>query len=219
MNLLDMILHIDQYLALWAQMMGPWLYVLVFLIVFAETGLVVTPFLPGDSLLFALGALTAIEGGLSLSALSVLLVLAAFIGDNTNYFFGKYLGPRVFKEKESKFFNKDHLHRTKMFYDHFGAKAVIIARFIPIVRTFVPFVAGVGQMNYKKYLFFSVFGAILWTQIFLWAGNIFGNIPAVKRNFHIVIVAVIIISVIPIIIGYFKTIRANKAKKHAASNL
>lgn len=209
MNFLDIILHIDQYLASWSQLMGPWLYVIVFLIVFSETGLAIFPFLPGDSLLFALGALTAIEGGLDFKLLSVLLVLAAFLGDNVNYFFGKYLGPKVFKERESKFFSVEHLHKTKAFYDRFGAKAVVIARFIPIVRTFVPFIAGIGRMNYRRYIGFSVAGAIFWTQIFLWAGNIFGNIPSIKRNFHIVIIAVILISVLPIVIGYFKSKQSN----------
>lgn len=209
-----MILHIDVLLLEWVQVLGPWIYLIVFLIVFAETGLVVAPFLPGDSLLFALGALTAIENGPQMSILSLTLLAAAFVGDNVNYFFGKYIGPKVFKEKDSKIFNIEHLHRTKAFYDKFGGKAVILARFAPIVRTFVPFIAGIGHMNYKKYLTFSVIGALLWTQIFLWMGYFFGNLPGIKRNFHLLIVAIIVLSLLPIVIGYFKTRRQRIPKPH-----
>jgi membrane-associated protein len=210
--MLDIVFHIDQYLAVWSQFMGPWLYAIVFLIVFAETGLVITPFLPGDSLLFALGALTTINPDLSFSFLCGVLLAATFCGDNANYFFGKYLGPKVFKDRRSRFFNVEHLHKTKAFYDRHGARAVIIARFIPIVRTFVPFIAGIGQMNYRKFLAFSVAGSVLWTQIFLWAGRMFGNLPAIKSNFHIVIFAVIILSLLPLIIAYLK------GKRRIASN-
>jgi membrane-associated protein len=212
LSLIDVILHIDQYLAMWSQMLGPWLYLIVFLIVFAETGVVVTPFLPGDSLLFALGALVVIQPELDFTVLSFILLLATFVGDNTNYFFGKYLGPKVFKYKEAKFFNVQHLHKTKAFYDKHGSRAVIIARFIPIVRTFVPFIAGVGHMNYRRFLGYSFAGAVLWTQIFLWAGRIFGNLPAIKSNFHVVIFAVIGISLLPLLIAYLK------AKRQTASN-
>lgn len=211
-DIIHVFLHLDQYLATWAVMMGPWLYVVLFLIVFAETGLVVTPFLPGDSLLFALGALTSLtEGGLSLGILSVLLVVAALLGDNVNYRVGNYLGPRVFQKEKSFFFSRKHLERTQEFYNKYGAQAVIMARFVPIVRTFVPFVAGVGRMYFPKYLSYSVIGAVLWTQIFLWAGHLFGDTPFVKRNFHIVIFAVIILSVLPMVAGYFMSLRQKKA--------
>lgn len=211
MQIIDMILHIDQYLAQWSQFFGVWLYVIVFAIVFAETGLVVTPFLPGDSLLFALGAMTTLEAGsLSMPLLSIMLVLAAFVGDNVNYHFGKYMGPKVFSQKDSKIFNPKHLEKTHAFYEKHGPKAVIIARFMPIVRTFVPFVAGVGQMPYPRFIGYSLFGAVLWTQIFLWAGHLFGNLPSVKRHFHIVIIAVIILSVMPVIIGWWKSRKTAK---------
>ena len=214
MALIQMLLHIDQYLVQWSSDFGPWIYLLMFLIIFAETGLVVTPFLPGDSLLFALGAMTSLEsGGLSLATLSALLVAAAFLGDNVNYQFGKYIGPKVFSFEKSKIFNKKHLHQTQKFYDKYGSKTVILARFVPIIRTFVPFVAGVGRMPFARYLGFSVLGAVLWTQIFLWAGHLFGNLPQVKSHFHIVIFAVIGLSVLPILIGWFKA-RYPSASQH-----
>jgi membrane-associated protein len=195
-----------------AHMMGPWLYALVFAIVFCETGLVVTPFLPGDSLLFSLGSLTALSGsGVELLPLSLLLVLATFLGDNVNYFVGKKLGPKIFKSNKSKLFNYTYLVRTKNFYEKHGKKAVILARFVPIVRTFAPFVAGIGQMPYMQYLGFSILGSILWTQSFLWAGNLFGELEVVKRNFQIVILVVIVLSVLPVLIGWYRS-RREKAK-------
>lgn len=203
MNLLDLLLHTDQVIAQLSQDWGVWLYLILFLIVFAETGLVVTPFLPGDSLLFALGAMTTLEqGALSMEILSLCLFAAALIGDNVNYHFGKYLGPQVFNQPKSRLLNKKHLHKAHAFYEKHGARAIVIARFVPIVRTFVPFVAGLAQMTYRRFLGFSIFGALLWIQLFLWAGRIFGNIPSVKRNFHIVIFAVIGLSVAPIVIGF-----------------
>lgn len=202
MNLLDLILHTDQAIAQLSQDWGVWLYLILFLIVFAETGLVVTPFLPGDSLLFALGAMTTLEqGALSFEVLSLCLFAAALVGDNVNYHFGKYLGPQVFTQSKSQLFNRKHLQNAHAFYEKHGAGAIVIARFVPIVRTFVPFVAGLAQMAYRRFLAFSIFGALLWIQIFLWAGRVFGNIPAVKRNFHIVIFAVIGLSIAPIVIG------------------
>lgn len=207
--------NLDHYLGLWAQIYGPWLYLGLFLIIFAETGLVVAPFLPGDSLLFAVGALTSLElGGLSLGLLSILLVLAALLGDNLNYRIGSYLGPKVFVQERSLFFSRKHLERTQNFYSKHGTKAVVMARFVPIVRTFVPFVAGVGRMPFKKYLFFSFFGAVLWTQIFLWAGHLFGQAPAVKRHFHFVIFGVIFLSILPVLIGVLKSRRRFEEKLH-----
>ncbi len=204
--LLDILLHLDQHLIIWFQDFGPWLYVILFLIVFAETGLIATPFLPGDSLLFALGAMTSWGNqGLSLAVLSLLLVAAAFLGDNVNYRVGRFLGPKVFNRENSFFLNKNHLSKTREFYDSHGVKAVVLARFVPIVRTFVPFIAGVAQMRMKTYLLFSLIGAVLWTQIFLWAGHIFGNLPSIKRNFHIVILAVILISLMPMVIAWLRS--------------
>jgi len=205
MKIFDLLLHTDQFLSMASTTLGSWLYLVLFLIVFCETGLVVMPFLPGDSLLFALGAMTTLsEGALDIGVLSFLLFVAALLGDNLNYFVGRKLGESLFQNENSKFFKRQHLESAKKFYDRWGSRAVVLARFMPIVRTFVPFVAGVGQMNYKKFLAFSVFGAAAWIQIFLWAGRIFGNIPAVKTNFHIVIFGVIGISLLPIFIGYLK---------------
>lgn len=196
-----------------SQSLGPWLYAVVFCIVFAETGLVITPFLPGDSLLFALGSLTSIEGAnLSIGTLSVVLLCATFFGDNANYFIGKKLGAKVFQSTHSRFFNRNHLLKTQEFYSKYGKKAVILARFIPIVRTFVPFVAGIGRMPYGQYLTYSMLGSAIWTQSFLWAGNLFGGLDIVKRNFQIVILGVILISVLPGIIGWYRTRSKNPLK-------
>ncbi len=183
--------------------MGPWLYALIFAIVFCETGLVVTPFLPGDSLLFALGSMTALpDSQVSLLSLSLVLMLATFLGDNVNYFIGKHVGPRIFQSKTSRFFNQNYLKQTQYFYEKHGKKAVILARFIPIVRTFVPFVAGIGRMRYLHYLSYSVIGALLWTQSFLWAGHLFGELELIKKHFQIVILCVIIISIAPALIAW-----------------
>lgn len=196
MNLVDIILHLDQHIPQWIVYFGPWLYVILFLIVFAETGLVVTPFLPGDSLLFALGAFTTVAGGLNLWMVLVTLTIAGILGDTANYHIGKLLGPKVF-QGHSRFFKKQHLEQTQAFYNKWGAFTIVAARFAPIVRTFAPFVAGVGSMQYRKFLFFNVIGAIAWVFTFVLAGHFFGNIPAVKKNFHIVIFGVIGISLIP----------------------
>lgn len=209
MNILDLLLHTDQFLSQTSAAMGPWIYVVLFLIVFCETGLVVTPFLPGDSLLFALGAMTTLqEGALDIGLLSFLLFVAALLGDNLNYTVGRKLGESLFQNENSKIFKRHHLVSAQGFYQKWGPRAIILARFIPIVRTFVPFVAGIGKMDYRKFLAFSVIGAVLWIQIFLWAGRIFGNIPAVKTNFHIVIFGVIGLSVLPVVIGFWKMRRA-----------
>ncbi len=205
MNILDLLLHTDQFLSQTSTAMGPWIYVVLFLIVFCETGLVVTPFLPGDSLLFALGAMTTLqEGALDIGLLSFLLFIAALLGDNLNYMVGRKLGESLFMNENSRIFKKRHLISAQAFYEKWGVRAIVLARFIPIVRTFVPFVAGIGKMQYQKFFSFSVLGAVAWIQIFLWAGRIFGNIPAVKTNFHIVIFGVIGISVLPIVIGFWK---------------
>ncbi len=217
MNFIDILLHIDQYVGQWLALLGPWMYVLMFLIIFAETGLVVTPFLPGDSLLFALGVLTVSnENPLNIWILSPLLMAAALIGDNVNYTVGRWLGPRVFRDDQSRYFKRQHLVKTQSFYEKFGPKAVILARFAPIIRTFVPFVAGVGAMKRSRFIGYSIIGAILWINGFLFAGHFFGTLPGVKRNFHLVILAIICLSLLPIVIEFFRQ-RALLKKGRAAS--
>ncbi len=201
---LDIILHLDQHLLIWVTLFGPWIYVLMFLVIFCETGLVVTPFLPGDSLLFALGALSALESGLDLWVLLISLTIAGILGDTVNYHIGKFLGPKVF-ERDSRFFKKKHLVYTQSFYERWGAFTIVAARFAPIARTFAPFVAGIGSMNYKKFLSYNLMGAVLWVFTFILAGHFFGNLPVVKRNFHIVIFGVIFISIIPMILPWIQS--------------
>lgn len=206
---IDIILHLDQHLLAWITLFGPWIYVLMFLVIFCETGLVVTPFLPGDSLLFALGALSALENGLDVWILLVSLTIAGILGDTCNYHIGKYLGPKVF-EGNSRFFKKSYLTDTQAFFERWGAFTIVAARFAPIVRTFAPFVAGIGSMNYKKFVSYNIIGAIAWVFIFILAGHFFGNLPIVKRNFHIVIFGVIFVSLLPMLIPWVKS-RLNKA--------
>lgn len=198
MEFVDIILHLDQHIPEWIAYFGPWLYVILFLIIFAETGLVVTPFLPGDSLLFALGAFTTVENGLNLWVLLISLTIAGILGDTVNYHIGKYLGPKVF-EGNSHIFKKQYLLQTQAFYEKWGAFAIVAARFAPIVRTFAPFVAGVAGMNYRKFIVYNIAGAIAWVFIFILAGHFFGNLPVVKQNFHIVIFGVIGVSMIPMV--------------------
>jgi membrane-associated protein len=206
---LDIILHLDQHLLSWITIFGPWIYVLMFLVIFCETGLVVTPFLPGDSLLFALGALSALPDGLDVKILLISLTIAGILGDTVNYHIGKFLGPKVF-DRENRFFKKEYLSQTQAFYEKWGAFTIVAARFAPIARTFAPFVAGIGSMNYKKFLMFNVMGAIAWVFIFILAGHFFGNLPIVKRNFHIVIFGVIFVSVLPMLVPWVKS-KLNKA--------
>ncbi len=201
---IDIILHLDQHLLAWMSLFGPWIYVLLFLIIFCETGLVVTPFLPGDSLLFALGALAALEDGLNLWVLLVTLTAAGIIGDTVNYHLGKKLGAKVF-EKDSRFFKKKHLEDTQAFYARWGSLTIIAARFAPFARTFAPFVAGIGSMNYKKFISYNVIGAVLWVFTFILAGFFFGNLPVVKRNFHIIIFGVIGVSLLPMVVPWVKS--------------
>lgn len=201
---LDILLHLDQHLISWLTIFGPWIYVLMFLVIFCETGLVVTPFLPGDSLLFALGALSALENGLDVWILLISLTVAGIIGDTVNYHIGKYLGPKVFKEN-SRFFKTEYLTQTQAFYGRWGAFTIVAARFAPIVRTFAPFVAGIGNMNYRKFLTYNIFGAVAWVFTFILAGHFFGNIPVIKRNFTIVIFGVIFVSILPMLIPWLKS--------------
>ncbi|MBP6821244.1 MAG: DedA family protein [Acidobacteria bacterium] len=208
---IDLILHLDKHLVDLVNQYQSWTYAILFLIIFAETGLVVTPFLPGDSLLFAVGALAS-KGELSVSLVVVLLILAAVIGDSVNYWIGRSLGPRVFSSESSRWFNRRHLDRTHAFYEKYGGKTLIFARFMPIVRTFAPFVAGIGKMTYPKFLAYSVSGGILWISLLTYAGYFFGEIPIVKRNFSLVIVAVIAISLLPAVVEFLKSWRSEKVE-------
>ncbi len=203
-ELINIILHLDQHLLSWIAMFGPWFYLMMFLIIFCETGLVVTPFLPGDSLLFALGALAALENGLDVWILLISLTVAGVLGDTVNYHIGQYLGPKVF-EQDSRFFKKKYLEQTQEFYARWGSFTVVAARFAPIARTFAPFVAGIGSMNYKRFITYNVLGAIAWVFSFILAGYFFGNLPVVKRNFHIVIFGVIGVSMLPMIVPWLKS--------------
>ncbi|HOG10089.1 MAG TPA: DedA family protein [Smithella sp.] len=202
-HLIDFFLHLDKYLPLIIQSFGIWAYVIMFLVIFCETGLVVTPILPGDSLLFALGAFAA-QGALNIEILLISLCIAAVAGDTVNYSIGKFLGPKVFHYPDSRFFKREYLVRTHQFYEKHGGKTIIIARFIPIIRTFAPFVAGIGTMKYLRFISYNVVGGISWICLFLLAGYYFGGIPAVKRNFTLVIIAIIIISVMPGVIEYVR---------------
>ena len=200
----------------WAGAMGPWLYVVLFLIIFCETGLVVMPFLPGDSLLFAVGAIAAADGSPINVVLTILLLIAAgVLGDAVNYAIGKRMGPAVFKREDSRWLSKRHLEKTHAFYERHGGKTIINARFAPIIRTFAPFVAGIGKMTYARFALFNVTGAILWVCTFIIAGYAFGNIPAVKRNFQFVIIGIIIVSLIPIVWGFLQARKEAKAEAAA----
>ena len=203
MDLIDFILHVDEHLFEFIKNYGVWVYGILFLIIFVETGLVVMPFLPGDSLLFAAGALAASTGAMDPVVLIILLFIAAALGDTLNYHIGKYIGPRVF-EIESRFINKEHLVKTSQFFDKHGGKTIIFARFIPFARTFAPFVAGAGSMNYKFFLTYNLIGAICWVGSFITLGYLFGNLPVVKDNFTHLIFGIIILSVLPGIIGYIR---------------
>ena len=203
MELIDFILHVDDHLFEFITNYGVWIYAILFLIIFVETGLVVMPFLPGDSLLFAAGALAASTGKMDPWILIPLLFVAAVLGDTLNYHIGKYIGPRVF-EIESRFINKKHLLETQKFFAKHGGKTIIFARFVPFARTFAPFVAGAGSMNYKFFLSYNVIGGFLWISSFVILGYLFGNLPVVKDNFTYLIFGIIILSILPGIIGFLK---------------
>jgi len=207
----DVVTNLDKYLTSWSASMGGWFYAVLFVIVFAETGLVVMPFLPGDSLLFALGVLAAQPGsGVDVTIAGFLLMAAALCGDNVNYRLGRTLGPRVFASTSSRFLNKKHLLRAQRFYEKHGGKTIILARFIAIVRTFVPFVAGVGRMDYRRFLAFSVFGAALWVWSFLLAGYWLGNVRWVQDNFNVIVWAIMGLT---IVIGVTEAIKAKMRGK------
>ena len=201
---IDFLLHIDIYLQQWVTDYRTWTYFILFLIIFCETGLVVTPFLPGDSLLFAAGTVAAMPNQpLNIVVIIFLLICAAFIGDNTNYFIGRYLGLKVY-EKDYRLIKKKYLIRTHDFYEKHGGKTLIIARFMPIIRTFAPFVAGVGTMKYLRFFTFSILGNVLWVTLFSFAGYFFGNIPLVRKNFTLAIFAIIFLSLLPMIVAILK---------------
>lgn len=201
-ELVDFILHLDVHLNTIIKNFGIWTYLFLFLIIFLETGVVVTPFLPGDSLLFAAGSFAAL-GSLNVFALFILLTLAAILGDTLNYWIGHFIGPRAFSGN-TRFLKKEYLDRTHVFYEKYGGKTIILARFIPIIRTFAPFVAGIGAMDYPHFFFYNVIGAVLWVSIFTFGGYFFGNLPFVRDNFTIVIMVIILISVLP---GVFEFLR------------
>ncbi|MDP4289689.1 MAG: DedA family protein [Bacteroidota bacterium] len=203
-SFIDFVLHLDKSLPQLVSDYHNWAYLILFLIIFCETGLVVTPFLPGDSLIFAAGAVAASQGHpLQLHFLLILLILAAFSGDNTNFFIGRFLGHAVY-EKNYKLINRKNLDKTHAFYERHGGKTLILARYMPIIRTFAPFVAGVGQMKYKRFYLFSLAANILWVNCFCWAGYLFGNIEFVQHNFSVVILAIILISLIPPVLAVIK---------------
>ncbi|MFH0749921.1 MAG: DedA family protein [Candidatus Gottesmanbacteria bacterium] len=202
MNLVNFILHIDTHLAQLVLTYGTVTYAILFGIVFIETGLVLTPFLPGDSLLFAAGALAAL-GSLNIWIIVPLLIGAAIFGDTCNYWIGHFFGEQMIANPKIPI-NKEHIDKTKAFFDKYGGKTIILARFVPIVRTFAPFVAGVGKMHYEKFISFNIIGGILWVVLFTLAGYLFGNIPSIKENFSLVIIAIILISVVPMVIEAIK---------------
>lgn len=197
---IDIVLHLDRHLLLLIEQYGYWIYGILFLIIFCETGLVFTPFLPGDSLLFVVGALAA-TGALDLQWVILLLMAAAFLGDNTNYWIGRFFGPRMFKH-QSRWLNRAYLTKTEIFYEKHGGKTVLLARFLPILRTFAPFVAGIGHMLYNRFVLFSFAGAVLWINSLVLAGYFFGNIPWIKNNLTVVILGIIVLSLLPGVVHY-----------------
>ena len=202
-TLVDVVLHLDRHLQWLVANYGHWVYLILFLIIFCETGLVVTPFLPGDSLLFVAGAVAA-GGGMHVHALFAILAAASFSGDNTNYWIGRFLGPRVFRGKGSRLLDPKHLERTQRFYERHGGKTILIARFLPIVRTFAPFVAGIGRMRYGGFVMYSFAGSVLWIGSLTYAGYFFGNIPVIKQNLSLVIVGIVLLSIMPGIVEYLR---------------
>jgi membrane-associated protein len=204
---IDLFLHLDRYLGDVIQYFGIWTYVLLFLIIFCETGLVVTPILPGDSLLFGLGAFAAnpyLKGPLDVQWLFLTLSIAAIAGDTVNYAIGHFVGPKVFHQEGNRFLKREYLERTRRFYEKHGGKTIVIARFIPIIRTFAPFVAGIGEMTYSRFITYNVAGGLSWIGLFLFGGYFFGNLPMIKNNFTLVLIAIIILSVLPGVIEYFR---------------
>ena len=216
LQFIDVFIHLDKYLTAIIQSYGTWTYLILFAIIFCETGLVVLPFLPGDSLIFAAGTLAAL-GALDIGWLIILMCLAAVAGDTVNYWIGYWVGPKIFQKENVKLLNKKHLMEAHAFYEKYGGITIILARFMPFVRTFAPFVAGIGTMSYWRFMSYNVIGGIAWINIFGWMGYYFGNLPYIKKNFSLVILAIVIISVMPAVIEYFKRrrragIQANGSK-------
>lgn len=216
--IIDFILHIDVHLAELVAEYGVWVYGILFLILFCETGLVVTPFLPGDSLLFVAGALAALPSNdLNVHVMVLLMIIAAIIGDAVNYTIGRIFGEKLFKNPDSKIFRRSYLDKTHQFYEKHGGKAIILARFVPIVRTFAPFVAGMGKMSYRHFAFYNVTGALLWVLLFTYAGYLFGDLPIVQKNLKLLIVAIIFISILPGVIEIIRHRRAAAKEKNAVA--
>ena len=209
-SLIDFILHIDQHLIELTQTYGLWIYAILFLIVFCETGLVVTPFLPGDSLLFAAGAVAAL-GGMNVHMAAALLLAAAVIGDAANFAIGKYFGEKLFAKPDSRVFKREYLDKTHAFYEKYGGKTIILARFVPIVRTFAPFVAGMGNMHYGRFIRYNIIGALMWVGLLTYAGYFFGELPVVKNNFGLVVIGIIVVSVLPMVVEIAKAKWGKKA--------
>jgi membrane-associated protein len=208
-RLIDFVLHLDKHLNFIIENYGLWCYLIFFLIIFAETGLVVTPFLPGDSFLFALGAIAA-TGSLKIASVFVVLAVAAVLGDSANYAVGKYFGDIILRHQGKWFLKKEHIDRTHGFYEKYGAKTIVLARFVPIIRTFAPFIAGVGKMTYLKFFSYNVVGGLAWVTLFIFGGYFFGNLPVVKRNFTLVILVIIILSIMPAVIEVIREKRRVK---------
>src|ERR1700720_1943714 len=209
---LNMLLHLNLYLCQVAESYGSWIYALLFLIIFSETGLVVTPFLPGDALLFTVGTLTAQNGPLNLPIILILLTVAGILGHTTNYWIGNSIGQRLFSNSRSRIFKRPHLEQTHAFYERHGAKTIMLSRFIPLIRTFAPFVAGMGSMSYRKFFAYNVIGAVVWVFGIVLLGHFFGNIPYVQKNFSLVILAIVVISMIPPALEIFRAWRGSRAK-------
>ena len=209
-SLIDLVLHIDQHLIELTQTYGLWIYAILFLIVFCETGLVVTPFLPGDSLLFAAGAVAAL-GGMNVHIAAALLLAAAVIGDAVNFAIGKYFGEKLFAKPDSRVFKREYLDKTHAFYEKYGGKTIILARFVPIVRTFAPFVAGMGNMHYGRFIRYNIIGALMWVGLLTYAGYFFGELPVVKNNFGLVVIGILVLSVLPMAVEIAKAKWGKKA--------
>ncbi len=203
LHVMDLLLHLDKHLAALLAQYGSWVYAILFLIIFVETGLVVMPFLPGDSLLFVAGALWAVSG-MNVHSLVLVLVVAAILGDSVNYAVGNYLGPKVFHWEDSRWFNRKALDRTHAFYEKHGGKTIVIARFLPFLRTFAPFVAGIGSMTYARFAAYNVFGALLWVGSLVYAGFYFGNLPIIRNNLTLVILVIIGLSLVPLVIAFVR---------------
>ena len=209
-ELLDIILHLDVHLVAWVEAYGVWIYAILFAIIFSETGFVVTPFLPGDSLLFVAGAIAA-TGAMNVHLLAALLIAAAILGNSVNYAIGRWLGKTFFRDRGSKWLNPAHLDKAHAFYERHGGKAIVISRFLPIVRTYVPFVAGLGGMHAARYTAYNVAGGVLWVASLCYAGYFFGNIPWVKKNLTLIIVGIILVSVVPVAWAWLKSRGAAKS--------